>query len=350
MEQASLLGKLALFRENMNNIEIKNLYKSFGEQKVLNDISLDIQSGELFTLLGPSGCGKSTLLRILAGFETADSGEIRIDNQNILPIPSEKRKIGMVFQNYSLFSNMTVFGNVAYALKIRKIPRAEIEKEVASVLELVNLSGYQNRKIDELSGGEQQRIAIARALMAKPQVLLLDEPLSNLDARLRESLRKQIREIQQRLGITVIFVTHDQHEAMAISDKIAVLNKGKVEQCDVPKQIYAQPKTRFVAEFVGDSNIFSKENLQKLKMDIPSNAGYYLIRPENLKVFREKDSSSLVGKIIDIEFSGAFSRIYIQSDFGILQAMELFTTGEKWEKGEEIGFSILENHLIALED
>lgn len=334
----------------MNNIEIKNLHKSFGEQKVLNDISLDIQSGELFTLLGPSGCGKSTLLRILAGFETADSGEIHIDHQNILLIPSEKRKIGMVFQNYSLFSNMSVFGNVAYALKIRKVSRSEIEKNVNSVLELVDLSGYQNRKIDELSGGEQQRVAIARALMAQPRVLLLDEPLSNLDVRLRENLRKQIREIQRKLGITVIFVTHDQQEAMAISDKIAVFNKGNVEQCDAPKQIYAHPKTKFVAQFVGDSNIMTKEDLQKMNMDISSSAKHYLIRPENLKLDKKQGSGNANGRIIDIEFSGAFSRIYIQSDFGVLQALELFIEGEELKKGDAIHFGITKNHLVPLED
>ncbi|MEJ5185155.1 MAG: ABC transporter ATP-binding protein [Rectinemataceae bacterium] len=245
----------------MISIKIANLQKRFGELKALSDINLDIEKGEFFTLLGPSGCGKTTLLRTIAGFYRQDEGDIYIDGELINDIPAYRRNTGMVFQNYAVFPHMTVFDNVAYGLRVRKMPNDEIQRRVAAALRSVHLEGYEQRTPDKLSGGQQQRVGLARAMAIAPRVLLFDEPLSNLDAKLRIEMREEIRSVQKSLGITSIYVTHDQEEALVISDRIAVMNFGVIQQIGKPWEIYRNPQNVFVAYFVG------KINLLRMKLD-----------------------------------------------------------------------------------
>ena len=228
--------------------------KKYGDFTALNGVSLDIKQGEFFTLLGPSGCGKTTLLRMIAGFNTVDGGEICFDDRVINNLEAHKRDIGMVFQNYAIFPHLTVAENVAYGLKAKKCPKDQIPGKVEEALELVQIGKLKDRKPNELSGGQQQRVALARAFVIEPGVLLMDEPLSNLDAKLRVQMRTVIKKLQRRLGITTIYVTHDQSEAMSISDKIIIMSKGKVEQIGTPREIYYHPKSRFVADFIGEAN------------------------------------------------------------------------------------------------
>ena len=244
----------------MATVTIKNITKSFGDNVVLKEFNETFRDGEFVTLLGPSGCGKTTMLRIIAGFEKPTSGELYIDDQLVSGgktfVPPEKRSVGMVFQSYAVWPHMNVFDNVAYPLTIKKVPKAEIKKQVEKVLEIVHLSQYARRYPNQLSGGQQQRVALARALVAAPKLLLLDEPLSNLDAKLRESMRFEIKEIQKKLGITVVYVTHDQTEAMAMSDRIFLINRGVVQQSDSPEMIYDHPANQFVADFLGKVDFF----------------------------------------------------------------------------------------------
>jgi putative spermidine/putrescine transport system ATP-binding protein len=248
----------------MSYITIDQLSLSFGENKVLKDISLSIEKGELVTLLGPSGCGKSTLLRVFAGLEVFQEGDVYLDGENINHVSPKNRNVGMVFQSYALFPNMTVFENVAFGLSIKKLPKEKIEQKVMRVLDLVNLTDKKDYYINQLSGGQQQRISLARSLVTEPKVLLLDEPLSALDAKIRKQLQMDIRELQRKLGITMIFVTHDQEEAMILSDKIFVMSEGEIVQKALPAELYSQPKNRFVASFIGNYNILSAEELKGL--------------------------------------------------------------------------------------
>ncbi|MBQ5951696.1 MAG: ABC transporter ATP-binding protein [Lachnospiraceae bacterium] len=235
-------------------IHIKNTKKQYEDNVVIRDLSLDIEPGELFTLLGPSGCGKTTLLRMIAGFNSIENGTIAFDDLVINRIPVHKRNFGMVFQNYAIFPNMTVYRNIEYGLKNKKLPKEEIAKRVEEIMETVQITQYKDRYPDKLSGGQQQRVALARAIVVMPQVLLMDEPLSNLDAKLRIEMREAIREIQKKIGITTVYVTHDQEEALAISDRIAVMNKGDIQQVETPERIYLRPYNTFVADFIGHSN------------------------------------------------------------------------------------------------
>ena len=247
----------------MATVTIKHITKAFGDNVVLKEFNETFREGEFITLLGPSGCGKTTMLRIIAGFEKPTSGELYIDDQLVSGgktfVPPEKRSIGMVFQSYAVWPHMNVFDNVAYPLTIKKKPKAEIKKAVEHVLDIVHLSQYAQRFPNQLSGGQQQRVALARALVAAPKLLLLDEPLSNLDAKLRESMRFEIKEIQRKLGITVVYVTHDQTEAMAMSDRIFLINRGVVQQSGTPQEIYNQPANQFVADFLGKVDFFKGE-------------------------------------------------------------------------------------------
>jgi iron(III) transport system ATP-binding protein len=236
-------------------IAIKDLSKSFGTLVVVERASFEIGEGELFTLLGPSGCGKTTLLRLIAGFNVADAGEVRFDERNVNEVPPHQRGIGMVFQNYALWPHMTVADNVGYGLKLRNTPTAEITTRVHGVLERVRLGGLGDRYPGQLSGGQQQRVALARALVLNPKILLLDEPLSNLDAKVRVQVRQEIRKLQRELGITTVYVTHDQEEALTLSDRIAVFNQGRVFQVGTPRDLYQRPTNRFVADFIGVNNL-----------------------------------------------------------------------------------------------
>ena len=282
----------------MATVTIKHVTKAFGDNVVLKEFNETFHDGEFITLLGPSGCGKTTMLRIIAGFEKPTSGEVYIDDQLVSGgktfVPPEKRAIGMVFQSYAVWPHMNVFDNVAYPLTIKKTPKGEIQEKVSRVLDIVHLTQYAKRLPSQLSGGQQQRVALARALVAAPKLLLLDEPLSNLDAKLRESMRFEIKEIQRQLGITVVYVTHDQTEAMAMSDRIFLINRGVVQQCGTPREIYNEPANQFVADFLGKVDFFKGE-AKDGKIVFPAMGGQSIpyagprmgkvdvaIRPENL--------------------------------------------------------------------
>lgn len=236
-------------------ITIDNVVKKFGKDTIISGLSLDVRPGEFFTLLGPSGCGKTTLLRMIIGFNTIEGGEIKVDGRAINNIPTNKRNMGMVFQNYAIFPHMSVGDNVAFGLKNRKMPQARIQSQVDEMLKVVKIDHLKKRMPSRLSGGQQQRVALARAIVIHPEVLLMDEPLSNLDAKLRVEMRNAIKHIQQQVGITTLYVTHDQEEALAVSDRIAVMNGGVIQQIDTPKNIYQRPANLFVSTFIGLSNI-----------------------------------------------------------------------------------------------
>ena len=295
----------------MSSVTIKNVTKSFGSAVVLDNFDAVFADGEFITLLGPSGCGKTTMLRIIAGFEKPTSGAVLFDDRVVSSekvfIPPEKRDIGMVFQSYAVWPHMTVFDNVAYPLQIKKVDKATIKKKVDRVLEVVHLTQYRDRIPSQLSGGQQQRVALARALVAEPALLLLDEPLSNLDAKLRESMRFEIKEIQRQYGITVVYVTHDQTEAMAMSDRIVVINRGVIQQVGSPRTIYSEPANPFIADFVGkidfvegvasEGVIALNDCDQKLpyKGELRGNV-IVGVRPENIK-YAEKGKGMLRGVV-----------------------------------------------------
>jgi iron(III) transport system ATP-binding protein len=241
------------------NIQLKSIVKRFGTLEAVSHVSLEIRDGELFTLLGPSGCGKTTILRLIGGFHRPDEGEVYFGEKAVSGIPPYERNIGMVFQNYALWPHMTIFDNIAYGLKLKKFSRDEISSKVLHALTLVNLSGLEKRYPGQLSGGQQQRVALARALVLNPDVLLLDEPLSNLDAKIRLQVRAEIRKLQKDLGITTIYVTHDQEEALTLSDRIAVVDHGKLQQIGSPRDLYAKPENPFVADFIGINNLIPGE-------------------------------------------------------------------------------------------
>ena len=266
----------------MSYVTTKNLTKRFGDNTVFENIQFSIEQGEFITLLGPSGCGKSTLLRSLAGLNPVDGGEIWVNNEEITHQTPQQRGIGMVFQSYALFPNMTVEGNIAFGLKMKKLASTEIQREVAKVIDLVDLKGKEKQYPHELSGGQRQRVALARALVVKPRILLLDEPLSALDAKIRKHLRQQIRDIQKEMNLTTIFVTHDQEEAMIMSDRIFLMNKGQIVQAGTPEEIYTQPADEFVAGFMGHYNLVDADKAKQLfNIDSQSKVA---IRPESIYV------------------------------------------------------------------
>lgn len=258
MWQQILIYKKEGLVQNMSNnaiITFENVTKSYDDTQVLKNINFEIEKGKFYTLLGPSGCGKTTILRIIAGFTDATTGSVTLNGEDVTDLPPNKRKVNTVFQDYALFPHMNVFENIAFGLRLKKLPEDVIKQKVSEALKLVQLSGYEKREIVQMSGGQQQRVAIARALVNEPEVLLLDEPLSALDLKLRTDMQYELRELQQRLGITFIFVTHDQEEALAMSDEIFVLNSGEIIQSGTPVDIYDEPINRFVADFIGESNI-----------------------------------------------------------------------------------------------
>ena len=281
---------------NQNIIEIQGVSKVYGDNTVLDNLSLNIRKNEFLTLLGPSGCGKTTTLKIIAGFETADSGKVIFNGSDISNIPPYKRQLNTVFQKYALFPHMNIYENIAFGLKIKKLPKDEIDKKVREMLKMVSLEGFEKRSVDSLSGGQQQRVAIARALVNEPKVLLLDEPLGALDLKLRKEMQLELKKIQKRLGITFIFVTHDQEEALTMSDTIVVMNKGKIQQMGSPEDIYNEPANAFVADFIGESNILNGIMLEDYKVKFANNAftcvdgGFMISSPEPIffKLFAKK--------------------------------------------------------------
>lgn len=317
----------------MGYLKLKGLTKIYDGNTVLDDINIDIEKGTFISLLGPSGCGKTTTLRLIAGFEKPDSGVIQINGKTINDIPVFKRNIGMVFQSYALFPHMTVEQNIAYGLEQRKMPKDKIKNEVAKAIEMVQLSGYEKRKPKQLSGGQQQRVALARALVIKPDVLLLDESLSALDKKLRVQMQFELKQIQRKVGITTIFVTHDQEEALTLSDKIAVMREGRIIQIDEPTKIYEQPANAFVAGFLGEANFFEGEVVEKSdsiysfklnngevlrfksKKDLrPGDKCTLTIRPEKINLYPKPLSFlSIPGKVKFITYAGDISSYRIDS-------------------------------------
>jgi ABC-type Fe3+/spermidine/putrescine transport system ATPase subunit len=301
----------------MSGIVIEGASRSFGTVRAVDNVSLTVEQGEFFTLLGPSGCGKTTLLRMIAGFSALDTGEIRFGATRIDRLPAHRRDIGMVFQNYAVFPNLSVAGNVAYGLHARNVSAPEIARRVAEALALVQLAGYGERQPHQLSGGQLQRVAIARALVIRPQVLLFDEPLSNLDARLRVSMRAEIRELQKSLGITAIYVTHDQEEAMSVSDRIALMNAGRFEQVGAPVEIYRNPVSRFAAEFMGTTNLVEA---RQLGLAAPV---WVSLRPEALRFAEEAPAAwpRVSGTVARIEMLGPITRLDLRLANGTLLRM-----------------------------
>ena len=322
------------------SIEIKNIHKNFGNVVAVKDFSLNIKDGEFISLLGPSGCGKTTLLRILAGFEFADSGDVFMNGKNISNLPPYRRPLNMVFQRYALFPHMTVFENIAFSQFLKKKPSKEIEAKVNEMLRLVQLEGYGGRKPNQLSGGQAQRVALARSVINEPQVLLLDEPLGALDLKIRKAMQIELKNIQAKLGITFIYVTHDQEEALVMSDRIVLMNAGMIIQVDGSKNIYFHPNSTFSATFIGESNIFpgkvdsllSDHNLVqidgfKVKARLNSEAtiggGVFLaIRPEKVKRIKSTDTAKaydnkLIGEITEVIFFGSIVKYIVQISAGL---------------------------------
>ncbi|MDQ1003509.1 spermidine/putrescine ABC transporter ATP-binding subunit [Neobacillus niacini] len=298
----------------MSYLCLENVVKTFNKTEVVKKMNLEIKQGELVSFLGPSGCGKTTTLNMIAGFLDVDGGRIVVDGKPVHLLPPNKREMGMVFQNYALFPHMTVFDNVAYGLKLRKVSKSEIHTRVTEALEMVRLAGYEKRYPKELSGGQQQRVSLARALVIKPKVLLLDEPLSNLDAKLRQEMREEIVEIQKKVGITTIFVTHDQEEALAISDRIAVMYEGRIEQVDTPVAIYNHPQTDFVSRFIGEVNQIQGQVVEALNDNqcLVSLDGYEQV----LSVHQPKDS------VIDFYIRPEKIQISIENSGGLQVRVE----------------------------
>ncbi|WP_323918032.1 ABC transporter ATP-binding protein [Aeromonas caviae] len=303
----------------MFHLEVNQLHKSYGDTKVFEGIEFGIRKGELVTLLGPSGCGKSTLLRALAGLTPVDGGQVRVAGEEITWQEPQKRGIGMVFQSYALFPNMTVWDNVAFGLKMKPQPGRDLAASVQEALELVELTGFERRYPAELSGGQRQRVALARALVVQPRILLLDEPLSALDARIRRSLRQQIREIQQRLELTTIFVTHDQEEALTLSDRIFLMNKGSIVQSGTPEQIYTRPASEFVAGFIGNYNLLGGEQAKSLFG--PRFRGKLALRPESITLLPAGAVShepNLPGIVRQQQLLGNVIRYQVECEAGLL--------------------------------
>lgn len=331
----------------MSYIHFDHINKFYGKTQVLKDVSLDIEQGELVTLLGLSGCGKSTLLRCLAGLEQVTDGTISLDNKDITFMNPRDRKIGMVFQQYSLFPNMTVEQNVAFGLKVAGKSKISIEREVDEMLEIVGLKEQRKKYPHQMSGGQQQRVALARALVLRPRVLLLDEPLSAIDAVLRKSLQMEIRRLHDQFRMTTIFVTHDQDEAMIMSDKIHLMNGGKIEQSGTPAEVYTQPQTPFVANFMGHYNFLNQKQLKKA-FGITESCESAAIRPEVIGVSKESTGEcSAKGKVYNCQLHGAVLRYDIDCNGEFIQADVLYNGVTPFGKGTEVYLNFNKADIIT---
>ncbi|MEC0122517.1 ABC transporter ATP-binding protein [Paenibacillus apiarius] len=307
-------------------IELVNVEKHFAGQPVVHPLSLTIDEGEFLTLLGPSGCGKTTILRMIAGFEQPTTGEIRLDGENVTDLPPNKRNLNLVFQHYALFPHMTVEQNIQFGLKMKKIPQAEQRERIAEAIRLTQLTPLAKRYPHQLSGGQQQRVAIARAIANHPKVLLLDEPLGALDLQLRKNLQGELKQLQRNLGITFVYVTHDQEEAMMMSDRIVIMNNGHVEQVGSPKDIYERPETLFAATFVGENNVFHEDHM-------------FAVRPEKIRVTAEPEDGRKSGIIQDIVYLGNIHKLIVHlahEQTNVTAALD-FTDERKWEIGQRVG-------------
>lgn len=354
----------------MSSVTLERVSKRFGNAKGVEEVDIHIESGEFFTFLGPSGCGKTTTLRMIAGFYFPNEGRIRFGGQDVTSLPPHKRNTGMVFQNYALFPHMTVAENIAFGLQVRKLPKQVIKERIEKIQQLVRLDGYGGRRVDQLSGGQQQRVALARALVIEPQILLLDEPLSNLDAKLREETRMEIKRLQLELGITTIYVTHDQAEAMSMSDRIMVMQGGEVQQIGAPHEIYHKPLNRFVASFIGETNLLTGmvESIEHGEVRVRiapelvlsglvQNASPHCklkagentmlsIRPESIRVAEDTTGENVVnGTIQFAEFTGSSTQYITNIGAFSLRSM-LFSQGRRvGQRGEVMHLQIPKEHV-----
>ncbi len=320
-------------------IKLDQVTKTFdGRVLAVDSVTLDIAAGEFFSLLGPSGCGKTTSLRMIAGFEHPDSGRVHVGGNDITDLPVHRRDMGMVFQSYALFPHRTVAENVAFGLRMREVPRPEIERRVAAALAQVALTGFETRKPGQLSGGQQQRVALARALVVEPPVLLCDEPLGALDRKLRQQMQFELKELQKRLGVTLVFVTHDQEEALAMSDRIAVMNKGKVEQVGTPTEIYERPRTRFVADFIGEINILEEPGRLRA------------LRPEKIRLVAA-EGARLSGTVETSNYLGGSTLLRVRPTAGPSMLVRETHAGERASRapGDQVGLAWSDGDAVALE-
>ena len=337
-------------------IELRNISVAFDGEPVLKDLNLYIRDGQFVTLLGPSGCGKTTTLRIIAGFLEPDAGEVIFEDKCINGVPAHERQLNTIFQRYALFPHLNVYDNVAFGLRLRKMPESEIKAKVEEMLELVDLKGFNRRKIDSLSGGQQQRVAIARALAVDPRVLLLDEPLGALDLKLRKDMQVELKKIQQRLGITFIYVTHDQEEALSMSDKIIVMDHGEIQQVDRPEDIYNEPANAFVADFIGESNILDGVMKKDFKIEFSGHVfdcvdkGFkedelvdVVIRPEDVDITTVKDGM-ISGTVTNVTFKGVHYEIIV--DVGGFKWM--IQTTDYAKVGKKIGLIIKPDEIHVM--
>jgi spermidine/putrescine transport system ATP-binding protein len=331
-------------------IEFKNIKKSFGEKVVLDDVSLSIRKGEFVTILGPSGCGKTTLLRILAGFGSADSGDVLINGENITDVPPHLRPVNTVFQRYALFPHLDVYDNIAFGLKLQKTPVDEIDKKVRKVLKMVGMTDYEDRDVESLSGGQQQRVAIARAIVNQPKVLLLDEPLAALDLKMRKDMQIELKEMHRKLGITFVYVTHDQEEALTLSDTIVVMNEGKIQQTGTPTDIYNEPQNSFVADFIGESNILNGKMIKDKVVEFVGHEfecvdeGFgenvevdVVVRPEDIYIMNRLEGSQLSAKVKSCTFKGVHYEMFVETDKGYELMIQDYNA---FEPDSEVGLII----------
>ena len=328
-------------------IDLKDIVVKFGDFEALHNINVSVEEGEFFTFLGPSGCGKTTTLRTITGFIEPVSGTVSVNGKDITNVPIEKRSIGIVFQSYALFPTMTVYDNIAFGLKIKKLGKKEIDEKVRTIARKVDLTDEQLAKaVSQLSGGQQQRVAIARALVTEPSIICMDEPLSNLDAKLRVQLRNELKKMQKDFGITTIYVTHDQEEALTLSDRIAVFNKGFIEQIGTPNEIYNHSASEFVCNFIGDINPLQGGLARKLGL---TDQEHHFIRLERLRVNRapEKDEIRLSGVIEQSEYYGLYIKYYIRVEGEMLKVIEKNDGINLYEAGERVEVGLTPSHIMS---
>jgi spermidine/putrescine transport system ATP-binding protein len=347
---------------------IRGVTKRYGDTVAVRDVSLDVEPGQFLTLLGPSGCGKTTLLRLVAGFEAPDAGQVSLSGRDVTALPAHKRPVNTVFQQYALFPHRTVFGNVAFGLEVRGTPRPEIARRVEATLELVRLAGLGARRVDEISGGQKQRVALARALVLEPELLLLDEPMAALDPKLRQGMQVELKNLQERVGITFVFVTHDQDEALVMADRIAVMNQGRIEQVGGPEELYERPRTRFVADFLGVANLFEARvesatdavarvrTESGLAFDAQQDGGYRKgarvwlgLRSERISLV-ERSGNAFEGTIDDEIFLGDWTDWRVRVGAAVLSVGEGNVLARARRRGDRVTLSFPPDAVLRLED